>query len=80
MPSNNPYREDKQSRPAEEYTGIPGVDEAVNEIVQAGAEIGSGLLDGLAGVVRSVGDALNSRSLDNKDVPFPPGSAGWTAS
>lgn len=71
MPSNNPYREDKQSRPAEEYTGIPDVDEAVNEIVQAGAEIGSGLLDGLAGVVRSVGDALNSRSLDNKDVPFP---------
>lgn len=77
MPPRNPYQDpngpapnQENTPPRESYTGIPDLDDAVGEIVQAGAQIGSGVLDGLAGVVQSVGDAIRSRGVENKNVPF----------
>ena len=77
MPPRNPYQDQcgpannqENMPPRETYTGIPDLDDAVGEIVQAGAQIGSGVLDGLAGVVQSVGDAIRSRGVENKTVPF----------
>ncbi len=77
MPPRNPYQDQcgpannqENTPPRETYTGIPDLDDAVGEIVQAGAQIGSGVLDGLAGVVQSVGDAIRSRGVENKTVPF----------
>lgn len=77
MPSRNPYQDQSgpsqyqdNTPPREEYTGIPDLDDAVSEIVQVGTQIGSGMLDGLAGVVQSVGDAIRSRGVENKNVPF----------
>lgn len=77
MPSRNPYRDQSgpdhnqnDTPPSEAYTGITDLDAAVGEIVQVGAEIGSGVLDGLTGMVQSVGEALRSRGVENKKVPF----------
>ena len=77
MPPRNPYQEPQGSDktqenipPRESYTGIPNLDSAVSEIVQAGAELGSGVLDGLAGVVQTVGDAIRNRGVNNKEIPF----------
>ena len=77
MPPRNPYQDQcgpannqENMPPRETYTGIPDLDDAVGEIVQAGAQIGSGVLDGLAGVVQSVGDAIRSCGVENKTVPF----------
>lgn len=77
MPSQNPYRDpngtarnEENTPPRDHYTDIPDVDSALNEIIHAGAEIGSGVLGGIAGALQSVSDALRSRNLANKDVPF----------
>ena len=77
MPSTNPYRDQSgpaqnqnDTPPSEAYTGIPDLDEAVSEIVQVGAEIGSGVLGGLSGMMQSVGEAIRSRGVENKKVPF----------
>lgn len=77
MPPRNPYQdpdgpaqEQENTSPRGYYTSIPDLDDAVSEIVQAGTQIGSGVLDGLAGVVQSVGDAIRSRGVENKNVPF----------
>lgn len=77
MPSQNPYRDhngtarnEENTPPRNHYTEIPDVDSALNEIVHVGAEIGSGVLGGIAGALQSVSDALRSRNLANKDVPF----------
>lgn len=77
MPSTNPYRDQSgpaqnqnDTPPSEAYTGIPDLDEAVSEIVQVGAEIGSGMLGGLSGMMQSVGEAIRSRGVENKKVPF----------
>lgn len=77
MPPRNPYQdpggpaqEQENTSSRESYTNIPDLDDAVSEIVQAGTQIGSGMLDGLAGVVQSVGDAIRSRGVENKKVPF----------
>lgn len=77
MPPRNPYQdpdgpaqEQENASPRGSYTSIPDLDDAVSEIVQAGTQIGSGVLDGLAGVVQSVGDAIRSRGVENKNVPF----------
>lgn len=67
---NGPARQDENTRTGDNYTGIHDVDSALHEIVQAGTEIGSGVLGGIAGALQSVSDALRSRNLENKDVPF----------
>ena len=58
MSSQNPYRDpngsarnDDNARSRENYTDMPDVDAALNEIVHVGAEIGSGVLGGIAGAL-----------------------------
>ena len=70
MPSRNPYRNDDNAGQYEEPSDFHDLDSAVNGIVQAGAEIGSEVLGGLAGAIQSVGDAIRNRGVENKSVPF----------
>lgn len=78
MPFEHPY---KPNRPEHPYQENPGgtpphsapdadLDAAVRDVVQAGSRFGSAVLGGLSGVIHKVGEALASRNLADKTVPF----------
>ena len=62
----HPYREQQPPQPAQ----APEANDALNDVVQAGSRFGSAVLGGLSDVLNRVGEALGSRNLADKSVPF----------
>ena len=78
MPFEHPYKPNRPEHPDQENPGgtpphstpEADLDAAVRDVVQAGSRFGSAVLGGLSGVIHKVGEALASRNLADKSVPF----------
>jgi len=68
--ATHPY---KPSDPAEgktRYTGIPDVDDILNETVSAASGIGASVLAGISSALEQVGDAIDAARNRDADLPF----------
>ena len=61
-------------RRADEFSR--SLDDIVSDLAGIGAGVGAELLDGLAGVVSSAGDAFNRWAQKDKDLTFPQRPSG----
>lgn len=74
MAYQHPYKPNRKNHegdgPEPRYTGQNDLDDAIQDVVQTGAQIGSQVLGTIGDALRSVGEALGGGKLNDKTVPF----------
>lgn len=74
MAYQHPYKPNRKDPegdgPEPRYNGMNDLDDAIQDVVQTGAQIGSQVLGTIGDALRSVGEALGGGKLNDKTVPF----------